>query len=376
MVEFTAPQEFSLYFHLPFCTRKCGYCHFYVLPDRTPLKEQLLKALETEWQRLIPLMQGKRLVSIYFGGGTPSLFGPDRISQILEWIDNSSISRAASLEITLEANPEEMALDLVRRYRDVGINRLSIGVQALDDQLLKQLTRRHSAKEAKAAVGFAEKSGISNISIDLMYDIPGQTLDHWQATLREAIELPITHLSLYNMTIEPDAAFFRRRKAIQLLQPPDEVSRAMYELAREELSQGLFHQYELSAFARAQHQSRHNTGYWTGRPFLGLGPSAFSYWEGRRYRNVASLDRYSAALEAGESPVDFEETLSPEAQTRELFVIRLRLREGVVMRDFEPLDQSALKRLKTAGWVREQNGILQLTDEGLLFYDSVASELI
>lgn len=372
----------SLYIHLPFCTRKCGYCHFYVVPDQESLKDQLVVGLEREWQRISPQLDSTRLVSIYFGGGTPALFGPERIDRVLSWIRRSSAYRD-DIEITLEANPEETNADLLSAYASVGINRLSIGVQSFDDDLLRRLTRRHSAKKAYDIVIAAAKAGIENISIDLMVEIPGQTLAMWQNTIHTAMELPITHLSLYNLTIEPETPFYRRRQTLQRLVPNDDVAREMIEIAQCYFEQQGLLQYEISAFARSGQQSIHNTGYWLGRPFLGLGPSAFSYWSGARWRNCANLDRYCHLLECQQSPIDFHEALTPEASRREHFVLQLRLNQGVDRERFQQkfgvLDSetlNGLEKLQAQGWVTWGEGRWFLTREGRFFYDAVASELI
>lgn len=372
----------SLYFHLPFCTRKCDYCHFFVLPDKEDLKNQLQKGLALEWKLVAPQLTHTQLVSIYFGGGTPVLFGPERISQIMAWI-RSSPSYRHRVEVTLEANPEEVTPELLKDYFDAGINRLSIGVQSLDDGLLKNLTRLHNAKKAQETIWAAHEIGFRNVSIDLMYDIPNQTLKSWQRTLEEAAQLPITHLSLYNLTIEPETPFFKRRKTLESLRPPEETSRQMVELARAHLEDTGLIQYEISAYAKPGFHSVHNSGYWKGRPFLGLGPSAFSYWEGKRFQNHAHLGRYCQALEHPSSPVSFEETLEPNASRREHLVLQLRLVEGVELDAFqkihgqlEPETRRIVADLLDRELLCMTNQRLCLTREGHFFYDTIASELI
>jgi len=203
--------DISLYFHIPFCTRKCDYCHFYVLPDKEPWKVQLMEGLLLEWQRQLPLLQNKNIVSIYFGGGTPSLLGPERVATILEWIQETCPFSLQHTEITLEANPENVTLPLMQAYAAAGINRISLGIQTLSDSLLATLTRQHNAQRAIDAVWLTSQAGVKNISIDLMYDLPGQDLSSWEKTLSEAIKLPITHLSLYNLTLEPHTVFFKKK---------------------------------------------------------------------------------------------------------------------------------------------------------------------
>lgn len=370
----------SLYFHVPFCTHKCAYCHFYVIPDKDPFKAQWLEGVRCEWQRWRHQLADKRVVSVYFGGGTPSLIGPGAISEIMSWIRPILCEGA---EVTLEANPENISQELMSAYAAAGVNRVSIGIQTLDSALLKRLERLHSPHKALEAVHATSLAGIENISVDLMYDLPGQTLKGWEETLEQVRRLPITHLSLYNLTIEPHTVFFKYRKSLYKELPDPETSLAMYLKAIAMLEEVGLMQYEISAFAKGEHASRHNSGYWTGRPFLGIGPSAFSFWEGKRFRNVAHLGRYCKALAAGESPVDFEEELSAEAGRCERLAIHLRLLAGVDLRAFESECEAlsketmeALLRLEEQGMVMRKNKLIALTSKGILFYDTVATELV
>jgi len=371
--------ETSLYIHVPFCTHKCGYCHFFVLPDKQELKKKYLRALELEWQLRQETFKDKTIVSVYFGGGTPTLLDPEQIATILSWIKEMS----PDCEISLEANPESTSLEQMQRLKMAGVNRVSLGVQSLNDSLLVTLDRRHGAAVAKRAVETIYCSGIDNISIDLMYDLPGQTLLSFEATLQEAIALPIKHLSLYNLTIEPGTAFFKNKQVLLPSLPSDETSLLMLNRAVALLQNGGFMRYEISAFARNGAHSRHNRGYWQGRPFLGLGPSAFSYWNKKRLRNVANLNRYAEALEKGELPIDFQEELLYPDNLHELLAIGIRLLEGVDLNEFESkwgaLPESTLKILETLAlddYIRFQEKRITLTEKGTLFYDTVAASII
>ena len=265
----------SVYFHIPFCTKKCPYCHFYVIPDEVRFHELLREGLLLEWQRQKPLIAGKKIVSIYFGGGTPTLFGAEAIGEIIRLC-----GPLEDVEITVEANPEESSKELFSALKSVGVNRISLGVQSLDDRSLQTLERMHSAAKAKEAIFAAKEAGIENISIDLMYDLPGQTESSWVYTLEQLKELPIQHLSLYNLTVEPHTSFYQRKVS----QPKPEESLRFLHTALETLHILGFHRYEISAFAKPNYESRHNLGYWTFRPFLGFGPSAFSYYQNRRFQ--------------------------------------------------------------------------------------------
>lgn len=362
----------SLYFHIPFCTKKCPYCHFYVVPNRKELHTLLAEALRLEWELKRP-PPSTRIVSIYFGGGTPSLFAPDGIAQILSLIDFSP-----DCEITLEANPEESSPELFRSIRALGVNRLSIGVQSLDDNSLQTLGRLHSAQKAKQAIHDAASAGFDNISIDLMYDLPDQTEKSWISTLRALADLPISHLSLYNLTIEPHTAFFKIKDALKTRTPTPETSLRLLELALDHFDQLGLSRYEISAFAKNNQRSIHNSGYWTGRPFLGFGPSAFSYWNSRRFQNEPNLQRYRRALLNNQDPTHFNEQLDPDAQIRERLAIQLRLLEGVDTKNWNlPAETiAALHTLQERGWLEQTETRWRLTKQGTLFYDSVAEELI
>lgn len=380
----TGKESISLYIHIPFCTQKCDYCHFYVLPDKQTLKDLLVQGIRLEWEGLQKLVENKKIISLYFGGGTPYLLGAPSIAEIIAWISKlQSEDEFRNMEITLEANPENIEKKSLKDYHSIGINRLSIGIQSLCDHHLVTLSRRHSAKKGIQAIETASEVGFSNISIDLMYDLPGQTLESWEATLEKAADLPITHLSLYNLTIEPHTVFFKYRDSLIKQLPDDEISKIMYEKACSRFEMAGFKQYEISAFAKNGLIARHNSGYWTGRPFLGLGPSAFSYWEGQRFRNVANLSKYLRYLQEGTSPIDFSEKLLPEAHQRELLAIHLRLLAGVDLDIFEQQHgqlsspcKKILMQLKNEGYLLYEEERWKLSRRGILFYDTVAEELI
>ncbi|MBS0651131.1 MAG: radical SAM family heme chaperone HemW [Verrucomicrobia bacterium] len=376
-------REASLYFHIPFCSKKCPYCHFFVLPDKPALKDQFLASIAREWKQRLPQLEGKRIVSIYFGGGTPSRLSSEQLQFILDLVFSSGLEIDPACEITMEANPEDASLPHLRGFRSLGINRLSLGIQSLDDQQLHLLDRQHSSQKGVDAILNAQMAGFQNISIDLMYDLPHQTLASWKGTLDQLSQLPITHLSLYNLTFEPHTGFFKRKKELTPHLPNDEESLHLLQEAIDAIEKAGLDRYEISAFARPGMHSRHNTGYWTARSFLGFGPSAFSYWEGKRFRNIAHLNRYSEMLEKGAFPIDFEEELAYPQNLYELFAVQLRLKQGVDLSLFQRMHGSlpnsffhCLERLEEREWVKKSGEICSLTDAGMLFYDSVAVEMI
>lgn len=366
-------EELSLYVHIPLCSRKCPYCHFYTIPDRKSLREALLEGLFLEWERIASVVEQQKVVSIYFGGGTPWLLGSEAIGQLIE-----RIPHAKGCEITLEANPEEVSTAGARAFARVGVNRLSLGVQSLDDTLLRRLGRRHTAQGAIRALRAAYEGGIDNLSIDLMYDIPSQTLKSWEETLRGLEGLPLSHLSLYNLTFEPRTSFFKRRRQLQPLVPPGDLSTRMLSRGIECFEAPGLKRYEISAFASPGRESLHNLGYWTARPFLGLGPSAFSYAGGKRFRNACHLNHWLKKLREGLSGRDFEERLTYPHDLHELLAIGLRVISGV---DLTPLElpvetNQTLLGLEKEGYLTLAEGTARLTERGLLFYDTVAAEIV
>ncbi len=364
--------SFSLYYHIPFCAKKCPYCHFFVLPNKKAFHESLLFSLKKEWALRKELCKNKRLETLYFGGGTPYLFGTENFSKLLEDLPLDHCS-----EISLELNPEQLDLESLRTYRSMGINRVSIGVQSFSPRLLKKIGRGHSAQQAVEAVFLAQKAGFSDISIDLIYELPTQSLEEWRASVEEAIKLPISHLSLYNLQIEKPSLYYKQREQIQKEMPEEDLSLAMHNYAIESFAKAGFERYEISAFARSKAYSKHNLGYWQGRPFLGLGPSAFSYWDGARFSNFSHFGKYQRKLENNELPLDFFEKLEGEKSERERLAIALRVLEGVNFSETKyPAVLEDLKNLSKQGLLLHDKDSFSLSEKGLLFYDRLASELI
>jgi len=360
--------ELSVYIHIPFCTRKCPYCQFYSITADEATKEQYFLALCREIELQRDKLQNHEIVSLYCGGGTPPLLGTPRLEQLLKLFP-------ACPEVTIELNPEQASKQLAEELFAIGFNRVSVGVQSFHDNELKALGRPHSAHQARMAITSLFDAGFRNISSDLMYEIPYQTLVSWQQTLSQIESLPLTHVSLYNLTIEPGTPFERTQETISQLVPAQEIGVEMYQLAQTKLSDFGFKQYEISAFAKNNMTSRHNSGYWTGRPFLGFGPAAFSFYDGVRFRNCANLSKYIESLREGKLPQDFHDDVTPFDRKRELLVLNLRLLEGVNADTYSPLPPE-VEKLISMGLLEQKAGYLKLTDRGVLFYDEVASELI
>lgn len=313
----------SLYVHFPFCETKCHYCDFYSIgakqtgvtdPDRFEA------ALTREAQLRAPLL-APTLDTIFFGGGTPSMTDPLSMERALAPLDLNS--RTAKTEWTMEANPSSIRLDRLKGYRALGVNRISMGVQSLTDETLKKMGRAHNAGEAFRAMETVFESGISNVSIDLLCGVPGQTVDTLVQELEKMTSFPITHLSCYLLTL-PKTHWLAKEM------PGEEEQIRQLLLLDEVLTSKGFRHYEISNFAKLGFEARHNLAYWKGHSYLGLGPSAHSFDRATqtRFKNVSSLHSYSDRLSKGELPLDFEETLTPEQGRLEEWMLSLRLDEG------------------------------------------------
>ena len=324
---------------------------------------------------------GQNIVSVYFGGGTPFLLGATNISSILRSIDR--LSSITGSEITIETNPESTDKQALKDYFDAGINRLSIGVQSFNNDELLLLCRRHSSYDGIQAIENACIAGFSNISVDLMYDLPHQSIQQWKRSLVAACQLPITHLSLYNLTIEAETPWFRKKARLEKSMPGSEESAAMYALAIKTATTYDFSQYEISAFAKRGFSSIHNTGYWQGRDFIGFGPSAFSFYSGTRSSNASNLAIYTKTLSQERLPVDFHDNESPPKRLREMVVVGLRMNEGINLdaleKRYNTVDEylrNTLNSFVQSGLLSNNSCMYALTNRGRIVYDALAVELI
>lgn len=351
----------GLYIHIPFCEKKCAYCAFFSVSKPWKKKTPFFQALEKEIRNLPADFLPE---SIFVGGGTPT--APD--FQTLETFF-PILGKFGAAEFSVEANPgtvDEQKLSLLKRC---GVNRLSIGVQSFDFQCLETLGRIHSGDEAAAAFRQARAAGFGNISIDLMFGIPGQTLAMLDADLDRALELGPEHLSIYNLMFEEGTPLTDR-------DPPrldEELEREMYDHIRTRLQRAGFVHYEISNFAKPGFECRHNLLYWTGGEYIGCGPSAHSHRNGTRWANAADLDDYCANGPRRE----FEETLEPDTKERETLVMSLRLLSGVeVSSDFFERQRSCFQRLENEGLLKIEGRRMRLSDEALFISDSVFCELV
>lgn len=317
----------SLYIHIPFCRSRCLYCDFNSYAGMEWLIPRYVSALKKE----IALRQREpkaRVGTIYFGGGTPSLLKPEQVALILEAC-RACFEVAPEAEITLEANPDSTGLDCLQALRSLGVNRLSLGFQSLDDGELRLLGRRHSTLQAVEAYRLSLQAGFDNVNIDLIYGLPGQTLEAWQETLSRTLELAADHLSLYSLTLEEDTPLGQAVAAGGLPAPDPDLAADMYLLAEERLAQSGYNHYEISNWARPGRECRHNLTYWHNLPYLGLGAGAHSFYGSRRFANEASPEQYALALEAGRLPEVASEVIDRALEVSETLILGLRLSQGL-----------------------------------------------
>lgn len=323
----------ALYVHVPFCERRCIYCDFATYTGQEAQTPAYLRALDLEIARRSGGLGRPRAHTVFFGGGTPSLLSPAQVGGVLDTL-RVHFALDADAEVTLECNPGTVDLAALRGLRRVGVTRLSFGVQVLHDPTLAVLGRIHSAADALQAFSLARQAGFTEISGDLIYGLPDQTMELWQETLQGMIAADLPHLSLYALTPERGTPLYRALKRGELTVPVSDVMAEMYEHARAALAAHGYTQYEISNWARPGHHSRHNLAYWEQTPYLGFGLSAHSYFAGHRTANLRGLDGYITRLTAGRSPIIHNETVDLDRARSDGLILGLRLTAGVDVADY------------------------------------------
>jgi oxygen-independent coproporphyrinogen-3 oxidase len=371
----------SVYIHIPFCLAKCGYCGFNSRPLSTEQEagdycSALLKELAN---CQLPIAN---LETVYFGGGTPSLLSARQLKDILDRVKGNIGSVGDDCEVTIEANPGTVDIYKLSDLREAGFNRLSLGVQSFDPGLLKLMGRRHTAEQALAAFGDARQTGFGNISLDLIFALPGQSLENWETGLARALDLGPEHISLYSLTYEPETEF-TRRKAEGLINPAsEELEEEMYLAAIETMNSAGYVHYEVSNFAKKNFRSRHNLNYWMGGDYLGFGAGAHSHDGGKRWSNFKESDKYIAALAKGNSPAEMEETLTHDQRIFEAIFLGLRMTEGIAVGEFEKKWGMAptkylpkvWRKLEENYYLEKEGGRVRLNIDGLLLSDTILAD--
>lgn len=360
----------GLYLHVPFCRSKCPYCGFYSVPSTVPVPIWF-EGIKRE----VLLYKGRfdRFDSLYLGGGTPTFLDGTILTQLIDYIF-THFDFAADTEFTIEANPCDLSEDTVRLLRELGCNRVNLGIQSFDDRALAFLGRCHTAEDAKEALTRLRRFGFDNVGVDLMYGLPGQPLETWMDTLRCAISFEPEHISCYELSVEKGTVF-QRLKERGKIRPPRKSDERRYFLSISQhlMERGYIH-YEVSNFARDETLcARHNCKYWQHVPYLGLGPSAHSFDGRQRWWNVRSIRGYGATLNAGRPPIEGRETLTGEQMWLESLGLGFRTRLGVELRQIasEPHSTEALSKMEATGLVKVVNGRILPTEQGFLVADQL-----
>jgi oxygen-independent coproporphyrinogen III oxidase len=417
----------QIYLHIPFCVRKCGYCDFYSEDRRTGDLPAFLNALHSEirlysgfsfdasetsalprleqpkvtrnfnhgrrkWRGNQPVAAAPKareklqrtgdsnkalgataIDSVFFGGGTPSLLSAGSVADLLDSI-RRSFALSPDPEISIEANPGTLTQDLLRGYRDAGVNRISLGAQSFSDHDLAALGRIHSSEDCVRSARMIRDAGFDNLGLDLIFGIPGQTLDGWETTLRTALSLAPEHLSAYSLTVHPHTPFGRRAAAGEWQPAGEDDLAAFFCLGMDLTAAAGYEHYEVSNFSKPGFRCRHNEGYWTFEPYLGFGPSSHSFTGGKRFWNVADVSEYMERLSRNISPVAGSETIDRARRRLEAIALGLRRREGVLL-DWIGEKRDTIPVLIEEGIALIENGSLKLTEKGFLLADAVAAEL-
>ena len=372
----------GIYIHIPFCKSRCKYCDFF---STTHLEKraQYVAALLEEWRMRAHEVK-EPIHTIYIGGGTPSMLDDSSLQMIIEAIRRESSLNSTAIseplqgdeamlqEITMEANPGDITLERAQAWRKMGINRLSIGVQSMDDELLQLIGRRHTAEQARKAVAAAQAAGFDNISIDLMYALPSQTMEQWQKDVAEALQMGVQHISTYGLIYEEGTVLMTLLDHGVIEAVDEDTEMQMYDYLVEQLAANNFEHYEVSNFALQNHQSRHNSSYWNNTPYIGLGAGAHSYDGQVRQWNISDLDTYIAQAMAHQLQPE-KEVLSEEQRHTERVMLRLRTNSGI---GSDEIDRSKAQPYIAQGMLIEKDNRIVATTKGYHILNRIIEDLI
>ncbi len=363
-----------LYLHVPFCAAKCHYCAFYSEAGGAARMEDYVDAAVIELEQYAPQLQP---ATIFFGGGTPSLLPAPLLRRLLEAVGRT-FGPFSPLEWTVECNPSTVSTEKAKLFREFGVNRISMGVQSLDDELLEVIGRVHSVKAAVESYEKLRGAGFENINLDFIFGLPGQTMDHWRRTLDKAIALQPEHISTYCLILEEDTEFWSLFQK-GLIKPNEDQELAMYQYAIETLAAAGYRQYEISNFSKSGRECAHNIAYWEAKDYIGIGPSACSTVGAQRWQNAPDTERYIAELKATpprRAPTCNEETLSPELRAAERAAFGMRMNAGVPAELVRGRWDKQIAELLSAELVHWRQNRLAPTKRGLLFADQIAAEFV
>lgn len=373
---------FGVYIHIPYCHSRCTYCDFYTQTNTSSINEYV-GALAREIVLRKDFISGKEINTIYFGGGTPSVLKKEHFDQIFETLD-STFNLDKCIEITLEANPEDLNSEYFKLLKNYPINRLSIGIQSFEDDELKLINRRHNAEKAITSIKMAQDFGYDNISIDLIYGLPNQTLEIWIKNIQTALELNTSHISAYHLIYEPTTKLYKQLKSGMVKEIDEDLSLAMFSELIKRLSYAGYEHYEISNFAKDKKYAQHNTSYWLGTAYLGLGASAHSFDKLNRIHNVASINQYVEGIKLNQPKIETE-VLSTNDQYNEYVLTRLRTHWGLNLEELTDkfgdyyrnyFVQLADKYVKTQHLIHKDNNQYFISFNGIFISDKIMSDLI
>ena len=374
-------EKLGIYIHIPFCRSKCDYCDFYSVAGQEARMDEYQKALMAHMKETAPQTKGWQIDTVYFGGGTPSFYGEKRLRELLRLI-NKRFDLSKDAEITVECNPDSVDLKMLQALHKAGVNRLSLGVQSACDRELQCVHRPHTFEQAVQAVELARTAKFHNLSLDLIYGLPGQTAEGWQDTVERALALKPEHLSCYGLKVEPGTPLdYRVSRGEQL--PDDDAQADMYLWTVDRLAREGYRQYEISNFARTGFQSRHNLKYWMGHPYIGFGSGAHSDFGGRRYSFLRDLEGYIAGVLNGGTLIDSSDLIPARERGSEYLMLRLRTTRGIeeweyrreFFLDFDPIEQK-LEDYERHGWAERHDRRWHLTPKGFLVSNQLIGELL
>ncbi len=370
----------SLYIHIHLCERKCPYCDFASVSGHKEWMEPYLEAVEKEF---ITCWEGLSPKTIYVGGGTPTVFSQALLRKLLEIIERR-VNAGKVVEFTFEANPGTLSEEKLQILIEHGVNRLSLGIQSFNPVHLKTLGRSHTVEDNLDAVRLARKASFENLSIDLIFGIPGENLSHWRKDLERALLLEAEHISTYCLTYEKGTPMERAIREGRLRRVSEDDEAKMFKEAIRRLKERGYEHYEISNFSLPSRRSLHNLTYWHNYSYAGVGAAATSYINFERRRNISVLFAYIEAVNQGKTPIEWRETLSRERRARETAMLMLRMREGISIKEFhrrtgfeiEGLFTQELKKFVHLGFLRQEKGRVALTEEGVMVADSILAEIV
>lgn len=376
-------KKLGLYVHIPFCERKCNYCDFYSIAKSDDVEKRYIDALLSEIGSYKNVSQDYLVDSIFIGGGTPSYIKPANLGLLLDQIRDTFILDD-DVEITMEANPNSITKEKISQYKKYGINRMSVGIQSLDNNVLKTIGRLHNDEEAINALRIIRSEGIDNLNADVMFNIPDQTIESIIDTLRRIVAEGVSHISFYSLKLEEGTPMYKMEEKGLINMVDDDIERNMYYKGREFMENNDFFQYEISNFSKKGYECRHNIKYWTGGDYIGFGPFAHSCFEDKRYNNISDIRLYCDNINDPKAYRQLNEVLNRESKIFEYIMLRLRMNKGIELDhfkdlfgiDFNTLYKSQLENLQRYQLIIRDKNTIRLSKKGMDVSNYVFEEFL